>query len=885
MPKIFKLLYPYVFPVLIVVFFLFSLKVIKLEYQFGYQSAHVYQHNFSWPKQIFFSEIQRFKNKILSRKYQTSLPKLYIFVSEQNSRKLLGNLPASTKNWVNANINYPSKKINLQEIRLRYRGDNPINWLSEKKELRIKTRRNELIDGYRYFDYKIFKADKYLSYYLSDQMSLINQKYDLVEVYVNGESRGLYIEQEKIDESFLRKNKLMPTNIYKGENHATEFYIGLNRNLFNNPKMWSKISIFNQENKNNTQDLSQFLKLLRSNKFHSDPTIDDNIDLKYFSKFDAFLTITKNSHHDYFHNMRLIIDPWSGKVTQLIADPTVLSNENFDLDFSSNDLGTFLNKNTHFLHEKYKWIHYFLSEEDVIEKVKLHKKEIKKNLSFIQKKEPFQTNRQDHNKDMEKFVSILEKNKKKLLEILNSNSESSWNKNNENFDVLINDFTPLYNLKIEFKNNEKLPEWVGIDLNYDNIISKNEPKFLVDQNLKEVKLPIILYSNRFKKNNNISTQIHNYEINHSNTYFKFITNNKTHPSKIESTNFFNKNIFTVKQKANNHAVKSNISNKIIFLNRNSNKNRITLNGAVNVNEDLIFDKEVELLPGTKFLIKPNKHIIFKKKVIAKGTQEQPIVFKRFENQEEPWGSVAIIGKNSKGSLINNVIFSGGSGGSFKQYRFTSMLSVHNAENLKIMNSKFLFNDLFDDSIHIIYSSNINLKNIEIVNAYGDAIDIDVSNKILLENVSIKNSNNDGVDFMESEALVKNLKVINSKDKGVSIGENSKIIIKNSLIKNNKIGAAIKDNSIGQFSKVNFSDNEIQLASYAKNWRYGNGGDAKIFDSIIEAKENKFVTTMDPDDFLKKKDKNLVQNSKIELMNTKIIGKKNNIGRNIFYNIN
>ena len=59
----------------------------------------------------------------------------------------------------------------------------------------------------------------------------------------------------------------------------------------------------------------------------------------------------------------------------------------------------------------------------------------------------------------------------------------------------------------------------------------------------------------------------------------------------------------------------------------------------------------------------------------------------------------------------------------------------------------------------------------------------------------------------------------------------------------------------------------------------------IANEKFEAKENKFVTTMDPDDFLKKKDKNLVQNSKIELMNTEIIGKKNNIGRNIFYNIN
>ena len=93
--------------------------------------------------------------------------------------------------------------------------------------------------------------------------------------------------------SLLRKNKLMPTNIYKGENHATEFFIGLNRNLFNNPNMWSKIAIFNQENDNSTEDLARFLKLLRSNKYYSDPTISNYIDVEYFSKFDAFLTITK----------------------------------------------------------------------------------------------------------------------------------------------------------------------------------------------------------------------------------------------------------------------------------------------------------------------------------------------------------------------------------------------------------------------------------------------------------------------------------------------------------------------------------------------------------------------------------------------------------------
>ena len=212
-----------------------------------------------------------------------------------------------------------------------------------------------------------------------------------------------------------------------------------------------------------------------------------------------------------------------------------------------------------------------------------------------------------------------------------------------------------------------------------------------------------------------------------------------------------------------------------------------------------------------------------------------------------------------------------------------MFSIHDTKNIKILNSRFSFNELFDDSIHIIYSSDIHLENVEVNNAYGDAIDIDVSNKIFITNVSIKNSNNDGIDFMESDALINNLEVINSKDKGISIGENSKIIIKNSIFKNNKIGAAIKDKSKGEFYKIKFYDNDIQLAGYAKNWRYGNGGNIQIYNSTIKGVENKFKTSRDPEELNKKKNKNLNQNSKINIFNSKIIGKKTIIGENFYFN--
>ena len=48
------------------------------------------------------------------------------------------------------------------------------------------------------------------------------------------------------------------------------------------------------------------------------------------------------------------------------------SGENFELDFSSNDLATHLNKNTKYIHEKYKWIYSYLTQKDIVEGVKLH---------------------------------------------------------------------------------------------------------------------------------------------------------------------------------------------------------------------------------------------------------------------------------------------------------------------------------------------------------------------------------------------------------------------------------------------------------------------------------------------------------------------------------
>ena len=73
----------------------------------------------------------------------------------------------------------------------------------KKKSFKIKTRKYELVNNVRSFDYLNYSADLFSSFYLSKKMSLITQDAQITKVNLNGRSQGLYIELDKIDESFL----------------------------------------------------------------------------------------------------------------------------------------------------------------------------------------------------------------------------------------------------------------------------------------------------------------------------------------------------------------------------------------------------------------------------------------------------------------------------------------------------------------------------------------------------------------------------------------------------------------------------------------------------------------------------------------------------------
>ena len=232
-------------------------------------------------------------------------------MNEQSQQKLLSNTPNSTKQWVKGSM-LNSDGI-LQEIQIRYRGDNPQNWLLEKKNLRIKTRKKEMHDRKRYYEYTGFDLELFPINNIANRMGVLTNNSKLIELYVNGQSNGVFMQDERFDENFLRRNRIMPVNLYKGENHNIEKRIGLDENLYNNPGLWVKTAIFNQKSLNDKSDLKRFLSILQSAEVKEEDfeKLLEYLDLKTWARYASFLILSKSYQADHLHNVRIAIDPWS----------------------------------------------------------------------------------------------------------------------------------------------------------------------------------------------------------------------------------------------------------------------------------------------------------------------------------------------------------------------------------------------------------------------------------------------------------------------------------------------------------------------------------------------------------------------------------------------
>jgi hypothetical protein len=229
-------------------------------------------------------------------------------------------------------------------------------------------------------------------------------------------------------------------------------------------------------------------------------------------------------------------------------------------------------------------------------------------------------------------------------------------------------------------------------------------------------------------------------------------------------------------------------------------------------------------------------MFFNNKVTAIGSVEKPINVNSFGKLN--WGTFAIIGPKTEGSILSNISIMNGSGALTKSTHFTSALSIHDTSNIQIKNCKVGNNNAFDDLLHIVYSSPVYIDSCTFKNAYSDAIDIDLS-EVSMTNILVIDSGNDAIDLMGSNAYIKNSVLKNSDDKGISVGEASRVLIIDTFVDSNIIGLEAKDKSIANIIGGSFLNNNTQFSAYSKNWRYGGGGKIYVNSTNILSNNNVF----------------------------------------------
>ena len=308
-------------PFLLILLFTLSFNVIKNDWLYGHKSFSTYQEPFDWFNYKLKTKI--IKSIInLRENNKQGLPIKKIYIDEKLQNELLLDIPHSTKHWKKG---FYLDNNEIKNIEIRFRGDNSRNWLLEKKHWRIKTQKKNLINKQRYFDYLPFDHGKFLSGRIANSLGILSPKFNLVELFINDQSSGIYIESENINESFVRKNFRMPVNVYKVEQILSESIVALEPNAFNSPGVLSKRAVFNQVSYSDKSDFIYFYKLMRSSIDNKKKYLDliDKIGIENWVKFVVYQIITQNFHNDNSHNFRLVSDPWSGHLIPIPHDPLI----------------------------------------------------------------------------------------------------------------------------------------------------------------------------------------------------------------------------------------------------------------------------------------------------------------------------------------------------------------------------------------------------------------------------------------------------------------------------------------------------------------------------------------------------------------------------------
>ena len=782
--------------------------------------------------------------KNIIKKPFIKIDKIYLDISFKNLTKIEKNRNIALKNKVilkeyNQNIDAIVKYQNQNiPVKIKLKGGSTEQHLENKDQVSFKVK-TEKSNIFGLTDFSLMHAQRrnfllewYARKMYADQ-GLIYKEYRFINLYINGENKGLYVMDENFTESLSTKNN-------RREGIYVRFGSDINFNINGTPPgsfddnadlfstlngegccglteelLSTNIDVLNKQINLNSKDsviknfniAKKLLENFRQEK--ADP--EEIFNLKLMAKAFALSDILGSWHTMHWGNMRFYFDPISSKLEPVIDDNY---NERTSYPVKNRTIRINDSYNYSLLYKRLFESKVFLKEYIYYQKKYSNPNFIKKFNNKIRKE--FSANLSYINKFYVSYffpAHIIEQNRDRVERFLNPYQPlyfSLWDKNKKK-------------IVLKIGNTSKLP----IEIKKIEIVKEDDKSNLINlNNSKDLKSKLYL-----------KPRFYNKPINYDYLKFDFVSDKQI---KLILVQYKIAGLDEMISKTLDYPLLTKKSDEISFNNVNDTtsnfefldffQNKILIKkGNFDIDQDLIIPKNKELIiaAGSNINLLKGSKIISHSRIIAEGTPDDPIRI----NSPDNLGQCILVTNTKEKSVLKYVYFNNMSNCSSSNIELSGSINFYKTDVL-MENIYFTENIKGDDYLNII-NSKLFLKDLFFENSYADALDIDYSSG-KIHNIILKNSGDDAIDLSNSSIEIKNLKAEQIGDKGISVGENSYLRGELFKIDNSFLGLAIKDQSEVDIKNLTIVNSEIPLAAYIKKEEYNS---SKINISKFSADNN------------------------------------------------
>ncbi len=817
--------------------------------------------------------IHFFTREFITRQYQkyiakelpvdSTLPSFHLFVDEKDLGSLEENLPASAK------LQYKQSYLKVDNpefsgaAQFRYRGGLPLHWFYKKKSIRVKLPPYNSYRNERRFNLvnpvSITTILDWVSYDMARSTGLLTPEYFPVRLFINNEYNGLHFFLSGIDESFLRKNKRMPGNIYEGD---TQFIVspfgpnsglgetGFSTNtdkgvqlalLWADERLWEKSASRTAASSDRRDDIKKFFNIINTKESLAFMQVFDSyFDKEKFYYFWGLDKLVGSYHHDLFHNHKLYFDPYKGKFEPIEWDIRFWS-AYVDIPVTPLYRRILLNpilkyENDLILYKLWKrftvdHVSNMINAADNIIRDELAADPYRQHVDSyneyfgLNKATPFSMYEYtDALEDLKQIYKVRHRNIEASLDLGTASYQlEAISEKQMQMTIMINGNSP-----VDFDPWSIFPEALHAGIELFRVYEDRVYPVLNNGQLD--RLYPGMTANQYPDTTKSFVYGKDYFLPSPLRYRYLINGVSAHDivkfSELTGRNAITSNTVVIERVDGlpDNSEPLSLHPWQLLSQIKSRKDEIVLSGEIEVYYDLVFteDQEATILPGTVFKLYNKSSVFFYGKVTARGTATQPVKFERMI-ADQPWGSIVIQGKGASGSYLSHVDISGGSVVMRNLINYPGQLNIHDVDSFQLENCAISNNSLGDDALHIAYSQGA-IKRCEFNNTAFDALDMDIVD-VTVSDSRFFNIGNDAIDLMDSRTTINNINIIGSGDKCISVGEASEVTIKNSQLQDCGLGIAVKDQSIAQLENINFSlEPGHAIGLYRKNPRYSKGGE-------------------------------------------------------------